>query len=126
MTRDPGQDMEYATPSRLDAPLGLIGIGLLGSAIAERLVRAGWRVIGWDVDPGSRSALESLGGVAGGDAGEVVASCDRILLSLPTDEVAAEVMRSVEGSLRVGHFIVDTSTGAPEGAAEQARRLRAR
>jgi 3-hydroxyisobutyrate dehydrogenase-like beta-hydroxyacid dehydrogenase len=118
--------MEDATPGRLDAPLGLIGVGLLGSAIAERLLRAGWRVVGWDLEPVRRSVLSTLGGTVGAGIEEVVGSCDRILLSLPTDEVAAEVLRSAEGAFRAGQCVVDTSTGAPEAAVEQARRLRAR
>src|SRR4051812_38034186 len=118
--------MENANPSRRDRPLGLIGIGLLGSAIAERLLRAGWRVIGWDIDPGRRSALSALGGTAAEGAEEVVGSCDRILLSLPTDEVAVEVLRSVESALRTGQYLIDTSTGAPGAAVEQSRRLRER
>jgi 3-hydroxyisobutyrate dehydrogenase-like beta-hydroxyacid dehydrogenase len=82
-------------------------------------------VVGWDIDPARRSALSALGGMVGGGVEEVVGSCDRILLSLPTDEVAAEVLHSAEEALRAGQFILDTSTGAPEAAVVQARRLRA-
>ncbi|WP_165251806.1 NAD(P)-dependent oxidoreductase [Paludisphaera soli] len=117
--------MSEAPLQSLDAPIGLIGVGLLGSAIAERLSTAGWRVTGWDVDPGRLADLEALGGTAAEGAGGVVGACDRILLSLPNDEVAAEVLRSIEGALRAGQVVVDTSTGSPEAAVEQARRLRA-
>ncbi|MFO0891527.1 MAG: NAD(P)-dependent oxidoreductase [Isosphaeraceae bacterium] len=107
-------------------PVGLIGIGLMGTAIAERLLRAGYRVIGWDVDPERRSALTAMGGtLAEGSAG-VVASCDRVLLSLPSDQVVAHVLRSADVPLHAGQFILDTSTGAPTAAAEQAARLACR
>ncbi|MES2031827.1 MAG: NAD(P)-binding domain-containing protein, partial [Pseudomonadota bacterium] len=32
-------------------PIGIIGLGLMGSAMAERLVEAGYGVIGYDRDP---------------------------------------------------------------------------
>ena len=33
------------------APIGLIGVGLVGRALAERFLNAGWQVIGCDVSP---------------------------------------------------------------------------
>jgi 3-hydroxyisobutyrate dehydrogenase-like beta-hydroxyacid dehydrogenase len=33
--------------------VGLVGLGLVGSALAERLIAAGFRVEGYDVDPAS-------------------------------------------------------------------------
>jgi 3-hydroxyisobutyrate dehydrogenase-like beta-hydroxyacid dehydrogenase len=112
-----------ARPDAPGSPLGLIGVGLVGTAIAERLLGAGWTVIGWDLDPGRCSALGAAGGTVAGGIAEVFEASDRILLSLPTDEVVAAVLRDAVGSLRAGQAIVDTSTGAPESAVEQARRL---
>ena len=120
-TRDPS-----ARPDTLKSSIGLIGVGLVGTAIAGRLLAAGWRVIGWDLDPGRCSALASAGGRVAGGIAEVFAASDRILLSLPTDEVVSAVLLGADASLRQGQFIVDTSTGAPESAVEQARRLSAR
>ena len=115
-----------AQPVAAGSPLGLIGVGLVGTAIAQRLLGAGWRVIGWDFDPGRCSALGAAGGTVAGGIAEVFAASDRILLSLPTDEVVAAVLRDADDSLRAGQVIVDTSTGAPESAVEQARRLSGR
>jgi 3-hydroxyisobutyrate dehydrogenase-like beta-hydroxyacid dehydrogenase len=115
-----------APPDSLGSPIGLIGIGLVGTAIAERLLAAGCMVIGWDVDTGRCSALAAAGGKVASGIAEVLAASDRVLLSLPTDEVVSTVLRDADGSLREGQFIVDTSTGAPESAVEQARRLSAR
>ena len=44
--------------------VGLIGIGLMGSALAQRLIGSGFRVLGFDVDPARRKALEQMGGAA--------------------------------------------------------------
>jgi 3-hydroxyisobutyrate dehydrogenase-like beta-hydroxyacid dehydrogenase len=40
-------------------PIGVIGLGLMGSALAERLLGAGHRVMGWDVDPGRTSKMSA-------------------------------------------------------------------
>jgi 3-hydroxyisobutyrate dehydrogenase-like beta-hydroxyacid dehydrogenase len=107
-------------------PLGLIGVGLLGGAMAERLLGHGFRVLGWDLDPGRCAALRGLGGETAGSAGEVARSCDRILLSLPTGDVVAEVVDPIEASLRTGQTIIDTTTGEPGGAEAMGRRLAVR
>ena len=43
--------------------IGIIGLGLLGSAMSERLLTAGWTVRGFDVDVDRRSEHEARGGV---------------------------------------------------------------
>ena len=42
--------------------IGLIGIGLLGSALAERLIGAKLPLAGYDVDPAGDARLRALGG----------------------------------------------------------------
>jgi len=43
-------------------PVGLIGLGLIGTAVAHRLVAAGYRVLGYDIAPERRAAFAELGG----------------------------------------------------------------
>ena len=95
--------------------IGLVGLGLLGSALAERLLSRGWSVSGFDVDPECRDALSHSGGVALAGLSDV-AAFDVILLSLPTSSVVAEVVSSIKGELRTGQTIVDTTTGNPADA----------
>lgn len=92
--------------------IGLVGLGLLGSALAERLISKGWSVSGFDVDPERCDALSHSGGVALTGLSDV-AAFDVILLSLPTSPVVAEVVSSIKGELRAGQTIVDTTTGNP-------------
>jgi 3-hydroxyisobutyrate dehydrogenase-like beta-hydroxyacid dehydrogenase len=103
--------------------IGVIGLGLLGSALAERLLGAGFRVLGFDVDAGRCRALEQQGGQAAADPAAVAASCDRILLSLPTTDVVEDVVRQIEARLRAGQIMLDTTTGDPARTAELAARL---
>ncbi|MGZ0164667.1 MAG: NAD(P)-dependent oxidoreductase [Planctomycetales bacterium] len=92
--------------------IGLVGLGLLGSALADRLLSKGWSVSGFDVDAERCDALSSSGGVALTGLSDV-AAFDVILLSLPTSPVVAEVVSSIKGELRAGQTIVDTTTGNP-------------
>src|SRR5436190_15931116 len=70
------------TPTRYAIPMdiGLIGVGLLGSSLATRLLASGFRVIGYDVNPANRLALRQMGGHAVDSAPEVASGCGRILL----------------------------------------------
>jgi 3-hydroxyisobutyrate dehydrogenase-like beta-hydroxyacid dehydrogenase len=106
--------------------VGLIGVGLLGSALAERLVGGGFRVLGADVDTDRLGALGRLGGDVAADASEVVGSCDRIVLSLPTSAVVRAVIDGVGSGPRPGSTIIDTTTGSPGDAEALGLRLAAR
>jgi 3-hydroxyisobutyrate dehydrogenase-like beta-hydroxyacid dehydrogenase len=103
--------------------VGMIGLGLLGSAIAERLLGRGFRVLGFDLQAERREANRRSGVEIAADPSEVARSCDRIILSLPTGAEVAEVIDSIESSLRPGQTIVDTTTGEPAGTAAMGRRL---
>jgi 3-hydroxyisobutyrate dehydrogenase-like beta-hydroxyacid dehydrogenase len=103
--------------------VGLIGLGLMGTALAERLLAAGFRVIGWDIDPARGEALGQLGGESVAGAGKVLEACNRLLISLPTLEVVADVLRAAHAQLHDGHLLVDTSTGDPRQAVELGRQL---
>ena len=106
-----------------DSKLGLIGLGLLGSSLAERLLAAGFDVLGYDLDETRRGGLVRLGGHALGSATEVAESTRRIVLSLPTTEVVELVVNEMGSSLQPGHVIVDTTTGDPERTSVTGRRL---
>ncbi len=93
--------------------IGLIGVGLLGSAIAARLSAAGYKVLGYDIVPERRLGAAS--------ATEVASSCRTIFFSLPTSDVVREVLAGVE--LHPGTTIVDTTTGEPEAMAVTGEKL---
>ncbi len=103
--------------------IGLIGLGLVGSALAERLRRAGFRVVGFDVDASRRRTFNKLGGHAVESAAEVFAACDRVILSLPNSDVVQSVLREVAPQLRRGLRIIDTTTGEPDATARLGAKL---
>ena len=102
--------------------VGIAGVGLLGSAIAERLIGGGFRVVGYDVSEQCRQSLEALGGRAAASLRDV-AQCPRILLSLPTSAIALSVVEELTPHLSRGSLIVDTTTGDPEEMIAIADRL---
>lgn len=103
--------------------IGLIGIGLLGTAIAERLLAAGHDVLGFDTDPAGRAALEVLGGQAARSAAEVADRAAHIVLSLPNSDVARTVLDEIEPHLGEGAIVIDTTTGDPDAMAGFGERL---
>ncbi|MFO1042414.1 MAG: NAD(P)-dependent oxidoreductase [Planctomycetaceae bacterium] len=102
---------------------GLIGIGLMGTALAERLLAAGMPVLGWDVSADRRAALLQIGGRCAASLDQVFSRCDRIVLSLPSHETVSLVLDNAAASIRAGQIIVDTSTGDPAAAVAQAAKL---
>lgn len=101
--------------------IGLIGTGLMGTAIAGRLLAAGFRVQGWDRDA---VRLAASGAEAAESAAAVVRSCDGVVMSLPDSRVVETVLNEVGAELRPGQVILDTTTGEPEDAMRFAERLR--
>lgn len=101
--------------------IGIIGLGLLGSAIAERLNEAGRTLHGFDPGQTKTGAARHCP-----DAGEVVAICSRVIFSLPTSQVVAEVVEEVIDKLHPGQVIIDTTTGAPDEISAVAARLKSR
>ncbi|MGA7489150.1 MAG: NAD(P)-dependent oxidoreductase [Xanthobacteraceae bacterium] len=78
------------------APVGLIGVGLLGQALAHRLRAAGFEVVGFDVDPAKNAKLVELGGSAAASIADLAGRCDPIVLAVFSTDQVEEV---VEGEL---------------------------
>jgi 3-hydroxyisobutyrate dehydrogenase-like beta-hydroxyacid dehydrogenase len=109
-------------PARIGT-IGLIGLGLMGLAIARRLIGAGQKLVGFDIAPRQSNVFSKLGGTPAHRAAEVFASCDRVILSLRELGVVASVIREVSSVLRPGQIIIDTTTGAPAEAVALSRKL---
>lgn len=69
-------------------PVGVIGVGLMGTACARRLRAAGFEVQGYDTDAGKLKALLALGGRAASSVSEIAGACDRVVIAVfNTDQV---------------------------------------
>ena len=111
------------------SPVGLIGIGLMGTAIARRLLAAGFTVIGTDVRAEARDRLQTLGGRPVGTVAEIAQSCATVVLAVFDTAQVEEVTAGSEGlaSIAVGErrasIILNTATCEPDRVAALARRL---
>lgn len=65
---------------------GIIGVGLLGSAVASRLLESGFEVTGYDTRPEQVEALRPRGLKPAGSAAEASAGADAVLTILPSPE----------------------------------------
>jgi 3-hydroxyisobutyrate dehydrogenase-like beta-hydroxyacid dehydrogenase len=98
-------------------PVGLIGVGLLGQALAHRLRAAGFEVLGFDVDSAKSAKLVELGGRPAGSVADLARRCDPIVLAVfSTDQVEAVVEGQLlpalgEGS---GKVVLCASTCDPD------------
>lgn len=72
--------------------VGLLGVGLMGSAMAHRLVDQGMSVIAWDRDAEHVRDLESRGAMPAETPGEVVRDAEAVITMLPTAEVILDVV----------------------------------
>lgn len=109
--------------------IGLVGLGLVGQALASRLRRAGHDLIGYDVRPEARAAFDDAGGVAVPSLRDLGREAPTVLLAVFDTHDVLSVLEGAEGLLAPGHAVtavVDCSTGDPALLEPLAGRLAAR
>jgi putative dehydrogenase len=94
----------------MDKTVGMIGLGIMGGAIARNLVERGWRVIGFDIDPARRAELAQANVTIAEDVGQVVRDAGIIMTSLPTPAAVEDVARAIAGSGQPPRIVVELST----------------
>ena len=103
--------------------VGVLGLGIMGSAMSSNLLKAGYQIIGYDPVDERVASLESLGGKGASDPGEVAEQCQAVITSLPTVEALQQVAQGAQGlahAQREGLIVIETST-FPLSAKEEAR-----
>jgi len=94
----------------MDKTVGIVGLGIMGSAIARNLVERGWRVIGFDVDAARCAELAHAGVTIAKDAGEVARGAPVIMTSLPHPAAVVDVARQIAASAAPPRIVVELST----------------
>lgn len=98
-------------------PVGIVGVGLLGSAVAGVLLKAGYQVVGYDVAPEKVNALMAQGGRAAGSAAEAAGSASAVFTILPTLDTVEEAITGSKGVLEgagADTTIIQMSTISPD------------
>jgi 3-hydroxyisobutyrate dehydrogenase/glyoxylate/succinic semialdehyde reductase len=94
----------------MDKTVGIVGLGIMGGAIARNLVKRGWRVIGFDTDA-TRCAELALANVAiADDVGQVARDAPIIMTSLPSPAAVAQVAQEIASSDQSARIVVELST----------------
>lgn len=108
--------------------LGFIGLGLMGSAMAEQLLAAGYDLAVWNLEPGPADLLAAQGAQPQSSPAEVAAASDVVLLCVLDTPAVESVVFGPDGVAAAGQgatILVDHSTANPEPTRALAARLKA-
>jgi 3-hydroxyisobutyrate dehydrogenase-like beta-hydroxyacid dehydrogenase len=90
--------------------IGMIGLGVMGSAMANNLIRAEHEVLGYDIDPEKLSGFARIGGEPAHSAAEVSEIAEIVVFSLPTTAALATVVGEVAETKTQGLLCLETGT----------------
>lgn len=90
--------------------VGVLGLGIMGSAMAGNLMKAGFAVWGADPVPAARARHRAAGGRVCKDAAELAQSVDVMISSLPSAAALQACASSIAASGARGLVIAETST----------------
>jgi len=102
--------------------VGVIGLGIMGSAMSGNLIAAGFGVLGYDVLAGRRGALSKAGGQAARSVRDVAARAPIIITSLPSEDALRSVAAELALAQHRDRIVIETST-LPIATKEHARKL---
>jgi putative dehydrogenase len=102
--------------------VGMIGLGIMGSAMSANLIRAGFKVAGYDVVARRRKEHQKAGGIAARSCREVANTCEIMVTSLPSADALLDTARKLAESARTGKIVIEAST-LPIPVKEEARKL---
>jgi 3-hydroxyisobutyrate dehydrogenase-like beta-hydroxyacid dehydrogenase len=94
--------------------VGIIGLGIMGGAIARNLCERGWSVTGFDVDPAACAALEKAGGKIAASVTELAKQETVLMTSLPSPKIVRAVAEEIAASSTTGRIVCELSTLALE------------
>jgi L-threonate 2-dehydrogenase len=108
--------------------IGVIGLGIMGGAMAEALHAGAYQVVGYDVRAEARRRLQAAGGRPLRSSAAVAASADVVITSLATvaalDDAAEKIAAAKRPKSRPGLIVIETSTLPIEDKQRALRRLK--
>lgn len=102
--------------------VGVIGLGIMGSAMSASLVAAGFSVRGYDVLARRRSDLKKAGGKPARSVRALARFAPIVVTSLPSEQALLEVAAALAAARNSGQIIIETST-LPIAVKEEARKI---
>ena len=90
--------------------VGIVGLGIMGSAIARNLIERGWEVVGYDIDAARRVELALADGVIAADVDAVARDTPVIMTSLPSPAAVTGVAQAIAHSGQSPRIVIELST----------------
>jgi L-threonate 2-dehydrogenase len=90
--------------------VGIVGLGIMGSAFAENLVKAGWQVIGYDIDAARVRAARKAGVETTDNVQALAQATNTIITSLPKPAALERTTAAINAARLSPRVIVEAST----------------
>ncbi len=94
----------------MDKTVGIVGLGIMGGAIARNLIERGWRVVGFDTDPAKCAELAAAKVVIAESVNQLTRDVPVIMTSLPTSSAVESVAKAIAGSGQPPRIVIELST----------------
>jgi L-threonate 2-dehydrogenase len=94
----------------MDKTVGIVGLGIMGGAIARNLIERGWKVVGFDTDAIRRTELAQAGVTIASSVEQVARDAAIIMTSLPTPAAVADVAQGIANSGQPPRIVLELST----------------
>src|SRR4051794_10934549 len=94
----------------MNKTVGIVGLGIMGGAIARNLLERGWMVIGSDIDLAKRAELACAGVAIAADLKQLAAEAEIIMASLASAAAADAVARDIAVSGTPRRIVLELST----------------
>src|SRR6201996_4306802 len=94
----------------MDKTVGIIGLGIMGGAVACNLIERGWHVVGFDTDAGKCAELAEAGVAVVESVAHVARNAPIIMTSLPTPAAVESVAGQIAGSGAPPRIVCELST----------------
>jgi len=94
----------------MDNTVGIVGLGIMGGAIARNLVERGWRVIGFDTDAAKRAELAAAKVVIADSVEALTRDVPVIMTSLPSPAAVESVAKAIANSGQSPRIVIELST----------------
>ena len=120
-------DASKANPQGVER-LGYLGLGLMGTPMTRRLLKAGYQVTVWNRSEGKVAPLVEAGAKRAVTPGDVLAGSDIVFMCVTDARAVEEVIFGAEGistNSGAGKLVVDFSSIHPDAARDLAARLKA-
>ena len=104
--------------------VGVVGLGIMGGAFAHNLAKAGWRVVGFDIDPARNRAMARAGVRIAADVAALAREMPTIITSLPKPAALDATVTAIVKAGVSPRLIVEASTFTIEDKRNAERVLR--